>query len=190
MSAERDPRSRIVHEYDGIQEQDNDLPRWWLWCFYATIVFSIGYWFHYQTFGVGIGPMAAHDAEDAALRAAEAEQIKKSGAVSAAMLLTLSKDPATVAEGKSIFTSTCASCHASNGGGGIGPNLTDDAWLHGGAPDHIYKTIKDGFPSKGMAAWGPVLGEARVRAAAAYVVSIKGTNVAGGKAPQGEKEAP
>lgn len=190
MSADRDRRAPVVHEYDGIEEQDNDLPRWWLWCFYGTIVFAVGYWFHYHTFQNGSFPMAAHDAEVAAIKAAEAEQLKTSGAVTDGMLVKLSEDPATLKQGKEIFASTCGSCHAQNGAGGIGPNLTDAYWLHGGAPEKVYATIKDGVPSKGMAAWGPVLGETRVRAAAAYVISIKNTNVAGGKAPQGDKEGP
>lgn len=189
MTAEnRTGGAPIVHEYDGIQEQDNNLPRWWLWTFYGAILFSTGYWFHYHTFGNGAHPMAAYEAEQAATRAVEAERIKKAGAVTPEMLATLSKDASTVKQGKEVFTTTCASCHGPNGGGGIGPNLTDDSWLHGGAPDKIYTTIKDGYLTKGMPAWGPQLGEERVRAAAAYVLSIKNTNVAGGKAPQGDKE--
>jgi cytochrome c oxidase cbb3-type subunit III len=178
----------VVHEYDGIEECDNHLPRWWLWTLYGAIVFSIGYWFHYHTFKTGMGPTAAYEAEDAAFKAAEAEKLKKAGAVTPELLVKLSKDPATIKQGQDVFKSTCMSCHLETGGGSIGPNLTDAFWLHGGKPDQIYKTIKEGVPAKGMASWGPVLGEERVRAAAAYVLSIKNTNVAGGKAPQGDKE--
>ncbi|MFT3765724.1 MAG: cbb3-type cytochrome c oxidase N-terminal domain-containing protein [Minicystis sp.] len=190
MSADRKTPSEngVVHEYDGIQEHDNQLPRWWLWTFYGAIVFSVFYWFHYHTLSNGVHPMAAHDAEEAAIKAAEAEKLKKSGAVTPDLLVKLSHDPTTVKQGEEVFKSTCSSCHAQNGGGGIGPNLTDGYWLHGGGPDKIYTTVKEGYPTKGMAAWGPVLGEERVRAAAAYVISIKNTNVAGGKAPQGDKE--
>lgn len=178
----------VVHEYDGIEECDNHLPRWWLWTLYGAIVFSIGYWFHYHTFKTGMGPTAAYEAEDAAFKAAEAEKLKKAGALTPELLVKLSKDPATIKQGQDVFKSTCMSCHLETGGGSIGPNLTDAFWLHGGKPDQIYKTIKEGVPAKGMASWGPVLGEERVRAAAAYVLSIKNTNVAGGKAPQGDKE--
>jgi cytochrome c oxidase cbb3-type subunit 3 len=191
MAADKDKKgydSPVVHEYDGIEECDNNLPNWWLWTFYATIVFSIGYWFHYQTFKTGTYPMAAYEAEEAVNKAAEAERIKKSGAVTPAMLVKLAEDPDTLKQGKEVFMSTCMACHLTTGGGSIGPNLTDAYWLHGGAPDKIYATIKDGWPAKGMAAWGPVLGEERVRAAAAYVISIKNTNVAGGKPPQGDKD--
>lgn len=178
----------VVHEYDGIEECDNHLPQWWLWTLYGAILFSIGYWFHYQTFKTGLGPTAAYEVEDAALKAAEAEQLKKAGAVTPDLLVKLSKDQATLKQGQDVFKNTCVSCHLETGGGSIGPNLTDGFWLHGAAPDKIYKTIKEGVPAKGMASWGPVLGEERVRAATAYVISIKNTNVAGGKAPQGDKD--
>lgn len=185
---ERRSDGPVIHEYDGIQEHDNDLPRWWLWTFYGAILFSVGYWFHYHTFGVGAHPMAAYEAEQAAVRAAEADRIKKAGAVTPAMLVALSRDAGTLEQGKAVFTTTCASCHGPSGGGVIGPNLTDAYWLHGGAPESVYTIIRDGFLAKGMPAWGPQLGEERVRAAAAYVISIKNTNVAGGKAPQGDKD--
>jgi cytochrome c oxidase cbb3-type subunit 3 len=103
-------------------------------------------------------------------------------------LLALAHQPATVARGKEVFTSTCAPCHRADGGGNIGPNLTDEFWLHGSAPDKIWKTVHDGVPAKGMAAWAPVLGEARVASAVAYVLTLRNTNVPNGKAPQGEQE--
>jgi len=180
--------SPVVHEYDGIEECDNHLPNWWLWTFYGTIIFGIGYWFDYHTFHTAPHPLAAYEAEDAAIKAAEAEKAKKAGAVTPAMLITLSRDEATLKQGKEVFTTFCFACHLATGGGSIGPNLTDAYWLHGGSPDKIYLTIKDGWPLKGMQAWGPTLGEERVRAATAYVLSIKNSNVPGGKPPQGEKD--
>lgn len=185
---ERESDGPIVSEHDGIEEQDNRLPRWWLYSLYATVVFGVGYWLHYQTFQSGTQPLAAYQAEQAAARAAEAEKVKAAGEVTPESLLALAKDDKTVAEGKQIFGETCAACHGPNAGGNIGPNLTDSNWLHGGAPDAIYRTVKDGFLPKGMPAWGTQLGETRVRAVTAFVVSIKGTHVAGGKAPQGEAE--
>jgi cytochrome c oxidase cbb3-type subunit 3 len=178
----------VIHEYDGIEECDNHLPNWWLWTLYGAIIFSVGYWFYYHTFHTGLGPTAAYEKEDAEFKAAEMERLKKAGAVTSDLLLALSKDPATLKTGKEVFISTCASCHTATGAGGIGPNLTDAYWLHGGSPESIYKTVKDGWPAKGMSAWGPILGEERVRAAAAYVISIKNTNVPDGKPPQGDKE--
>jgi cytochrome c oxidase cbb3-type subunit 3 len=178
----------IVHEYDGILECDNHLPRWWLVTLYGTIVFSIGYWFHYHTFQSGTHPLAAYEAEQAAQRAAEAEQLKNAGVVTSEALLKLAQDEVTVKQGRETFSQSCATCHGPGGGGAIGPNLTDKYWIHGSAPEQIYATVRDGFLPKGMPAWGGQLGEARVRAVAAYVITLKNTNVAGGKAPQGEAE--
>jgi cytochrome c oxidase cbb3-type subunit 3 len=93
-----------------------------------------------------------------------------------------------VTSGKDIFAAACAPCHGADGGGRIGPNLTDAYWLHGGSPESIQRSVHDGWVDKGMPAWGPSLGEYRVREVAAYVVSLRGTNVAGGKPPQGTRE--
>lgn len=188
--AKRSPGSDspVIHEYDGIQECDNQLPRWWLYCLYTTIVFAVGYWFYFQVFRVAPLPLAEYERDQAALRAVEAERLKHAGTVTPEMLTKLSKDDATLKQGRETYLQTCSACHAATGGGGIGPNLTDPFWIHGGAPDKIYGTVKDGFLAKGMPAWGPQLGEERVRAVTAFVLTLKGTNVAGGKPPQGDKE--
>jgi cytochrome c oxidase cbb3-type subunit 3 len=177
----------VVHEYDGIEEHDNHLPTWWLTILYGSIVFSVGYWFYYETFGAGAYPKAAFDSEQAVLAAAEADKLKSAGVVTSDSLLKLSLDPSTVKEGKDVFLQTCATCHLATGGGSIGPNLTDAFWLHGGAPDQVYTLVRDGFLPKGMPAWGPQLGESRVRAVSAYVLTLRNTNVAAGKAPQGDR---
>jgi len=119
--------------------------------------------------------------------AEEAERIKQAGDVTPQMLLTLTKDPATIEQGKALFAETCVTCHADGGKGNIGPNLTDDFWLHGHEPMEIYDTIRTGVLEKQMPAWGKQLGEDRVRVLAAYVITLDDTNVAGGKAPQGTK---
>ena len=96
--------------------------------------------------------------------------------------------PNRVDAGHEIFKTFCVVCHMDQGQGNVGPNLTDDYWLHGGRPMDIYKTITDGVPDKGMVAWGGQLGPARVQDVTAFVLSIKGTHVAG-KEPQGDLEA-
>jgi cytochrome c oxidase cbb3-type subunit III len=180
--------NRVIHSVDGIEEYDNQLPRWWLITFYGAIAFAAGYWFHYQVSGFGELPSAAYQAEQDRAAALAAERVKAQGAMTPEALLTLAKDKTTVAQGKQIFTQTCVACHRQDGGGGVGPNLTDDFWLHGGAPEKIYKTITEGVLDKGMPAWGPQLGPDRVQAVTAYVLGLRGTNVEGGKAPQGERE--
>lgn len=194
MSAEHqgsmtpETEDKIVHEYDGILEADNHLPRWWLFTLYAAIGFSAIYWMAYEEFEALDSPDAAYAAEQARAAAAEAEKLKAMGAANDDNLVAMSKNVAAAAEGKDIFQKNCASCHSPAGNGGIGPNLTDAAWLHGGKPMQIYTTVKDGFAKGGMPAWGALIGEQRVRLAAAYVLSIKNTNVPGGKAPQGTTE--
>jgi cytochrome c oxidase cbb3-type subunit 3 len=179
----------VVHEYDGIEECDNQLPNWWLWTLYGAIIFSIGYWFYYHTFHTGLGPTAAYEAEDVIYKKKQAEDAVKNAATPES-LLAMTKDTNAVKVGKEVFTVNCVACHLATGGGSVGPNLTDPYWIHGGSPDKIYKTIKEGVPAKGMLTWGPILGEEKVRQVTAYVITLKNTNVAGGKEPQGDKEAP
>jgi cytochrome c oxidase cbb3-type subunit 3 len=185
---ETSSENKVIHEIDGIEEYDNKLPNWWLYTLFGSIVFAFGYWFVYQTAGFGDLPGAAYEAEMDRAAAAHAGAAELVGPVTSEALATLSKDRGTVARGRQVFTTTCAACHRADGGGVVGPNLTDDFWLHGGAPDKVYKTITSGVADKGMPAWGPQLGPERVQAVTAYVLTIRGTNVAGGKAAQGERE--
>lgn len=179
---------KIIHEYDGILEADNHLPRWWLVTLYASIGFAAFYWMSYEALRVFPSPAASFAVEQAKAAEAEAAKLKAMGAANDDNLLAMAKNEAAKAEGKEVFQKNCLSCHGPTGGGGIGPNLTDGHWLHGGKPLQIYATVKDGFTKNGMPAWGALIGEERVRVVAAYVLSIKGTNVPGGKAPQGTLE--
>jgi cytochrome c oxidase cbb3-type subunit 3 len=181
----RPPHEAGIHEYDGIVEHDNKLPLWWQLTLYGAIVFALVYWYG-RRFDAIASPAQAYEHDVATERALEAERARSRGAVDDAMLSTLARDPATLAQGKDAFVSTCGPCHKPDGGGNIGPNLTDGYWLHGNKPTDIYKIVTDGVPAKGMPTWGPVLGEQRVEAVVAYVLSIENTNVPGGKAPQGE----
>jgi cytochrome c oxidase cbb3-type subunit 3 len=175
-----DPERKVVHVYDDIEEEDNHLPNWWLSILFGAIVFGAGYWFVYEVTGAAPSPLAAFKAEmaEAAQRRAE------SGPVTDESLAVLARDAKTVADGRQVFVSTCAPCHGTQGQGVVGPNLTDKFWLHGGKPVDIHKSITNGYPEKGMRPWGPVLGAARVRQVAAFVMSIKGQNLPG-RPPQG-----
>jgi len=178
---------QVVHEYDGIIELDNQLPRWWLGILYATIAFAVAYWVGYEVLGSLPSTATLHQREIAQKRAAEAELLRTQGPATDASLVALSKDPATLDQGKTAFAQNCSICHEQNGSGKVGPNLTDKAWLHGGRPENIYRVIQRGVDGKGMPSWGPQLGEEKVRALAAYVVTLKGKNLPG-KAPQGVEE--
>jgi len=174
---------QVVHEVDGIQEYDNVLPRWWLFTLYASIVFAAGYWFYYDGFEAGEPPPRAFRRE----MAQRLEAQGKSAPVTEAALTDLMHDPAAMAEGAKLFASTCTPCHGPGGGGTVGPNLTDEFWLHGGSPEEIHRSISAGYPAKGMPAWGQQLGDKRIPPITAYVLGLRGTNAPGGKAPQGEK---
>jgi cytochrome c oxidase cbb3-type subunit 3 len=176
-------------EYDGIAEYDNDLPQWWLWIFYVTLVFGFVYWAHYFILQTG-QTQEAEMQEVAAVH--QARYAPGTGAAKAEAtddgLRTASKDPSVLADGTKVFMTYCVQCHGKLGEGGIGPNLTDDHWIHGGTPFAILATIRNGVPEKGMIPWKSMLTGRQMETAAAYILTLKGTNPPNGKAPQGQKE--
>ncbi len=179
---QEDPiQGKIVHEYDGILEADNQLPRWWLAVFGATIVFAWGYWFTYETWHFAPGTLEVY--------LADLEAASSGGEVTDEVLSLLARSDDRVQQGRRTFASNCAACHGARGEGQIGPNLTDGVWIHGGGPVSIYGTVKDGVPTAGMPAWGAVLGDAQVKSVVAYILSIRDTNLPG-RAPQGEPYVP
>jgi cytochrome c oxidase cbb3-type subunit 3 len=173
----------IVHEYDGILEADNQLPRWWLGNFFGAIVFGVGYWYVYEGWGFARYQRAIWE-EEMALAA-------ESGAVAVddGLLERLSENDEAVARGRETFQANCVACHGAGGEGVIGPNLTDGSWVHGGAPTDIHRTVRDGFQARGMPPWGPALGERQVQSVVAFVLTLRDTNVAG-RAPEGEPWVP
>ncbi len=172
---------------DGIREFDNPLPPWWVWLFNATIAFGVIYllWLHMFGWNHLDDELAADRAEHSKQLASQANQ--ETGAEDVQKSIA---DPQNIAAGKAIFTANCAPCHGQAGEGGIGPNLTDRYWLHGGKPEQIVNTITQGVPAKGMVAWGPILGSSQIVKAAAFVVSLQGSNPPNAKAPQGEEMKP
>ncbi|HET9064205.1 MAG TPA: cbb3-type cytochrome c oxidase N-terminal domain-containing protein [Gemmatimonadales bacterium] len=172
----------IEHEYDGIQEYDNPMPRWWVTMFWLTILFAVLYPFNIGPIGSGKGWIGEYEADVAAAAAARPAG---GGAVDAPTLLALADDPAAVAAGHAEFTKYCAACHGPDGGGIIGPNLTDDAWLHGSTITAIHAVVQDGVLTKGMPAWGKQLSPDEINAVVAYIWTLRGTTPANPKAPQG-----
>jgi cytochrome c oxidase cbb3-type subunit 3 len=184
--AERD--ELLSHEYDGIQEYDNDLPRWWVWLFVATVlwgVWRIGY-YHF-------GPGLLQD-ERLARSMAEHEQVRKAAAVQGGAvidnqaLLSLVSDKNAMSAGESIWNSNCVACHL-QGQGLVGPNLTDDYWVHGGEPKDIYQVISDGVPEKGMISWKEKLSPQQISQVTMYVWTLHGKELPNPKKPEGEKVA-
>ncbi|MDD9935058.1 MAG: c-type cytochrome, partial [Myxococcales bacterium] len=161
-------QGEILHEYDGIEEADNQLPLWWVAGFLFTVVFGLVYWFGYEVFGTQPSPDQEYAVRSAELEAARAEQAANATEVTAEGLEALAADSTSLAAGKAIFATNCVACHADRGQGGIGPNLTDRFWIHGADPLTIHRTIDQGVPAKGMTPWGPVLGHEAVRQVTAF----------------------
>lgn len=175
----------LGHNYDGIRELDNKLPGWWLYGFYITILVGVIYMYRYHI--AKSAPLSAEELQ-IAMKKAEAEQdayLKKAGNNVDENNVVLLTDAADLAAAKTTFVNTCAACHKADGGGSVGPNLTDDYWLHGGSVKDIFKTIKYGVPDKGMQAWKDQLSPKLIQQLASYIKSIHGTKPAGAKAPQG-----
>jgi cytochrome c oxidase cbb3-type subunit III len=175
----------LQHDYDGIQEFDNPMPRWWVWIFWATIVFAIFYGL--DPWHVLRGPGRIADYQASVAEAAK-RWPQPSGAADAATLAALGRNPQALAAGKQVFVTTCAPCHRPDGGGLIGPNLTDDYWLHGGTLVDVHNTITNGVLEKGMPNWGKFLTPEQINDVAAYVYySLYDSHPPNPKAAQGVK---
>jgi cytochrome c oxidase cbb3-type subunit 3 len=175
----------LDHDYDGIKELDNALPPWWKYGFYFTVVVAVIYLFLYHVTGTGMNPEQEYAEQMAeGKRVEEAYKAKTKNLVDENNLKLADADG--IAAGKAIFVKTCSPCHMADGGGGIGPNLTDDYWLHGGKLSEIYRTVKLGWPDKGMQAWQSVYDPGQLLQLASFVKSLKGTKPANPKAPQGD----
>ena len=175
----------LGRDYDGIDELDNPLPLWWLMVFFATIIFSFLYMLHFH-----IGPGALPKEELASeMRAIQELQTKAgAGGPDGSMLAALAADPSAGEVGRLAFVGKCAACHGEAAQGGIGPNLTDEYWLHGkGTLIDIAGVIYSGVQEKGMPAWGSLLSPRELGSIAVFVRASRGTNPALAKAPQGLK---
>jgi cytochrome c oxidase cbb3-type subunit 3 len=175
----------LDHDYDGIKELDNALPPWWKYGFYITIAVAVFYTLKFEVWHSGMNPTQEYAAEmtaakiqtDAYLAAAKDNVDENS---------VTDLDSKGAAAGKEIFTKTCVACHLAEGQGSVGPNLTDDYWIHGGSIKDIFKTIKYGFPDKGMQSWQSTYSPVEMQQLASYIRTLKGTNPPNPKAPQGD----
>ncbi|RKR83573.1 cytochrome c oxidase cbb3-type subunit 3 [Mucilaginibacter gracilis] len=180
----------IAHDYDGIQELDNPIPAWFMYLFYGTIIFGICYLLTYHVFGLGQLQYDEYKTEMAQADVAKKEYLSKAANLVDENSVKSSSDPAVISAGQAIFTLRCAPCHGDHGQGNVGPNLTDDYWLHGSKINDLFKTIKYGVLAKGMPTWEKQLSPRQIADVANFVKSIHDTHPAGAKAPQGvlEKE--
>ncbi len=183
----------LDHNYDGITELDNHLPPWWKWLFYSSIVWAVIYLGVYHlSYSL---PLSKEEYETEITRAAEAQQRLLASQPAATIdeaALVYNADAKIIEGGKDVFVkNACGSCHRNDGGGNsIGPNLTDEYWIHGGGIKNVFNTIKTGVVEKGMPAWGKSMSPTDVRNVAFYVMSLQGTKPANAKAPQGELYKP
>jgi cytochrome c oxidase cbb3-type subunit III len=175
----------LDHDYDGIKELDNSLPPWWKYGFYFTVFVGIIYMVRFHVLHAGPTPEQEYNKE-MKIAAAEVEEYrKKSNDMVDEKTVTMG-DAAAIERGKKIFTSNCFACHGAKGEGGVGPNLTDDYWLHGGTINEVFRTIKFGVPEKGMQSWEKTYSPSQIKDLASFVKSLKGTNPPNPKAPQGD----
>lgn len=175
----------LDHNYDGIKELDNSLPPWWLYLFYATIVFGFVYMLHYHVFNSG--PSSAQEYVQEVEFAQAQLAANASGPAITEETVTALTDAGALSSGKDIFIKNCAACHGQKGEGLVGPNMTDDFWIHGGGIKNVYKIIKNGVIEKGMISWKSQLSPAQMQDVGSYILSLKGTNPPNPKAPQGDK---
>jgi cytochrome c oxidase cbb3-type subunit III len=177
----------LNHNYDGIRELDNHLPPWWLGLFYGTVIFGIVYLLNYHVWHWS--PSQSEEYEIAMAegkKEVEAYQAKLGDSIDEKSVKLLA-DVSTLENGKSIYDLNCVACHGASGEGGVGPNLTDEYWLHGGSINEIFGVIKNGVPEKGMISWKATLKPAQIQEVSNYIYSLIGTNPANPKAPQGNK---
>jgi cytochrome c oxidase cbb3-type subunit 3 len=176
----------LDHNYDGIKELDNDLPPWWLYGFYASIIFAAVYLVKYEIFN-GDNQYDELETEYAQAKV-ELEEYKKTAKDLVDFnTVTVLADAGDIAKGKTIFQANCVACHMADGGGGIGPNLTDNHWILGGGIKNVFHTISEGGRNgKGMIAWKQSLKPFEMAQVASYVLTLQGVTPANPKAAEGD----
>lgn len=186
VPVEQESEVMLDHEYDGIRELDNNLPPWWKYMFYATIIFAVVYLFRYHITGQGQLQLEEYQAEVQAAVEQKAEMMATATEMVTEDNVVYLVDAPSLEKGAAIYKGNCATCHGQLGEGGAGPNLTDQYWIHGGSISNIFKTIKYGVPAKGMIAWQSQFSPSQIQKIASYIKSMQGSNPPGAKDPQGE----
>lgn len=187
VPVEKEGDIMLDHNYDGIRELDNHLPPWWKWLFYGTIAFSVVYLVFYHLSDTLPLPLKEYE-QELTLAEEQARKLKASNPVAAidetnVQLLT---DATALADGKTTFLNNCASCHRKDGGGDIGPNLTDEYWKHGGSIQDIFKVVRHGVQGTNMIAWEGFISPEKMQNVSNYVLTLQGTNPENPKKPEGE----
>jgi cytochrome c oxidase cbb3-type subunit 3 len=190
VPVEEEDKVMLDHEYDGIKELDNHLPPWWKWLFYFTIGWSAVYLLVYHVFDVFPLMEEEYRIEIEVAEAVRQERMKLAENVIDENNVEFTEDPAHLANGEAIYNRECAACHRPDGGGQIGPNLTDAYWIHGGSMKNIFYTVKYGVPQKGMISWQSKLSPTDMRDVSSYIMTLYGADPPNPKAPEGELYTP
>ena len=177
----------LDHEFDGITELDNPTPAWFNSLFAVSIVFALGYFLTFEVFGWGPDQVQEYHTEMQVAKQERDSYLAKSANNIDENTVKESTEEPVLAAGMSLYNANCVACHGDKGQGLVGPNLTDEFWLHGGDVSSIFKTIKYGVPEKGMISWEKTLTPKQISDVPNYILSLKGTNPAGAKAPPREK---
>ncbi len=176
------------HDFDGIHELNNPTPPWWKWGFVFTVCFGIVYFWRTEVTHSAPSQLEELAAEEEKAAVAKQEYLKKAANNIDENNVVMLTDPADIAAGQKMFVSNCAPCHGPQGQGVVGPNLTDDYWLHGGKLNEVFKTIKYGVADKGMKSWQEDFSPKQLAQVACYIKTLRGTNPPNAKEPQGQKE--
>lgn len=185
-SMEQESEIVLDHNYDGIRELDNTLPPWWVYMFYASILFAIVYLVRFEVFD-GDTPEMEYKKAVAEARASLEKYKETATDLIDASTVTLLTDEKDLKRGKAVFNLNCAACHLGDGGGSIGPNLTDEYWILGGGIKNVYTTISEGGrDGKGMISWKNTLKPQDMAKVASYVLSLQGTTPATAKKAEGD----
>lgn len=186
-SMEEEKDIDLGHDYDGIKELDNDLPPWWMYLFYATIIFSVIYLGKYHLFGGDNQYQELEKAMEVAQKQIEEYKKNAPDLLTADQVVVLT-DPADLAAGKVVYDANCVACHKADGGGSIGPNLTDEYWILGGDIKDVFHVISEGGrDGKGMVPWKQQISPSDIAKVASYILSLQGSNPPDAKEPEGEK---
>jgi cytochrome c oxidase cbb3-type subunit 3 len=210
----------LDHDYDGIQEMDNDLPRWWVWLFIISIIWGILYFLYFDVLGIGFSSTDAYRLEmdpgyvrgpgveatylgvipkyrsPLALTSEDVARVQAArSSAGVAVMMSHATDTTTyvaltsaadIASGQQVYMANCASCHGNFGEGGVGPNMTDVYWIHGGEFSDIVRSVRYGYPTKGMISWLGTIPEDDILRAASFLLTLKGTNPSNAKGPEGD----
>ncbi len=186
VSLQEEDDIMLDHNFDGIKELDNKIPPWWNALFYGAIIFAFIYMINYHIIGDGNVQINEYK-QEVQVASARLEMLNKSGAMISEETVTVLTDVGALAAGKKIFNKNCTACHGVNGQGLVGPNFTDEYWIHGGSIKNLFHTISEGVPAKGMISWKSQLSPNQIQEVASYILSLKGTNPPNQKAAEGEK---